>query len=373
MEYGNTNRHQEKRKKSNSLSKSQENQETGNIIKQLTNEEQAESLTDISNASNNNKSNNCNKKRRERNEKKRLDAEKEKYKIKPACAQTCRKKCWEKFSEQDRQQIWTNFRNLTKQNQRNFITRNVIRHRKKYITTENSKRHNTLTWTLRNIKVCKPFFLNTLGFFNAQTVMTILKANYKMGVTDIYTQEAAPEQRGTKKPWNVFPEGYKKGVKEFIENVKPTVSHYNLKHAPNRRYLPCGVSFRDLFKAYILHCEETNTKKCSWTYFHNIVKEMNLSTANPRQDLCTTCQKHKDIHDDENHICSDCDCEVCTEFPTHKFNYTESRKCLENDLKCDSPTVKVFTVDMQKAICMPKLTIKDYYFSRKVSENLRNH
>lgn len=172
--------------------------------------------------------------------------------------------------------------------------------------------------------------------------MTVLKANYKMGVTDVYTQEAAPEQRGTKKPWNTFPEEYKQ---EFIDNVKPTVSHYNLKHALNRRYLPCGVSFRDLFKAYISHCDETNNKKCSWAYFFNIVKEMNLSTANPRQDLCTTCQKHKDIHDDENHRCSECDCDVCAEFPTHQLNYTESRKCLENDLKNDCTTKKTFKVE----------------------------
>lgn len=54
------------------------------------------------------------------------------------------------------------------------------------------------------------------------------------------------------------------------------------------------------------------------------------------------------------------------EYPNHVLNKTESRKSLEDDLKNQCTTRKVFTVDMQKAICMPKLTIKEYYFSRKL-------
>lgn len=119
-----------------------------------------------------------------------------------------------------------------------------------------------------------------MGFITDQTVVTVLKANFKNGIKDMDIQDAAPEQRGrTKNPWNKFAPDYNKELKDFIEKVKPTISHYNLKHAPKRRYLPCGVCFSDLHRLFKFHCQETGIKICSWFYFYNIIKEINLSTA----------------------------------------------------------------------------------------------
>lgn len=308
-------------------------------------------------------------KKRKRNAATRLSEEKCKYILRPPCKENCIRKCVSKFSEDDRKIIWSNFRDLTIQNQRNFISRSVKKQAKVTSSTasSNSRRHNTLIWTLRDIRVCKTFFLNTLGFFNDQTVITILKANYKHGVDDPDIQPAAREQRGTSKPWNAFSEEYKTAVIEFIERVKPTVSHYNLKHAPNRKYLPCGISFYDLYREFGTHCQENNIKSCSWPFFFKIIKKLNLSTAMPKQDLCTLCHNHKERHGtDTEHICSECECEMCKKYIIHYVNKTLSRKLLDEDEKSQNESKRVFTADMQKAICMPKLTIKDYYFSRKL-------
>lgn len=284
--------------------------------------------------------------------------------MKPPCSEKCRQKCSQKFTEEERYEMWSQFRNLKKQSQRNFISKNVRRNRKKVITVQNSQRLNTLTWNLGNTKVCKTFFLNTLGFFNDQTVVTVLKANFKNGIINVDIQDAAPEQRGKSNPWNKFSRDYNKEIKDFIEKTKPIVSHYNLKHAPNRRYLPCGVSFTDVYKLFKEHCNEIGMRECSWPYFHRILKDMNLSTSNPVQDLCTLCQNHSEKHKDEGHDCSLCDCKFCKEYPVHIDNKTEVRKILDHDTQRSSDSIKIFTVDMQKAICMSKLTIKDYFFTQ---------
>ncbi|KAL4714331.1 hypothetical protein ACJJTC_009683 [Scirpophaga incertulas] len=298
---------------------------------------------------------------------KRLELEKKIYSLKPPCRKECRRKCYEIFNEEERENIWSNFRGLNKQEQRNYISRHVKKSKKSIKTKETSRRNNTLTWTLRNNKVCKVFFLNTLGFKNDQTIVTVLKANYRHGIVNIDEELAAPEQRGRAKPWNLFPAEYRHSIREYIEKIRPTVSHYNLKHAPNRRYLPCGVSFTDLYKAYIAHCDEVEIKRCSWAYFHGIVKEMNLSTSIPKQDNCTLCQNHKEAHASQpEHNCLQCDCCVCRNFPEHLSNRDLSRQSLERDVSTNNIEAKVFTADMQKAICMPKLTTKDYYFSRKL-------
>ncbi|KAL4720213.1 hypothetical protein ACJJTC_018659 [Scirpophaga incertulas] len=185
---------------------------------------------------------------------------------------------------------------LDKQNQRNFISRNVEKNPKSVSTNSDSRRHNTQVWKLNDTPVCKTFFLGTLGFKNDQTVKTILKANFKLGIKNPDLQEAAPEQRGKNVPWNKLPEDYKQNIKSFIEKLQPTVSHYNVKHAPKRKYLPCWVTFSDIYKDYITYCSDKGIRLCSWPYFHNIVQEMNLSTSNPRQDLCTICANHETEH-----------------------------------------------------------------------------
>ncbi|KAI5632050.1 hypothetical protein NE865_15233 [Phthorimaea operculella] len=312
------------------------------------------------------------KNKRVRNQIRKKQLEKKKYPMLPSCNEQCIKRCGTKFTQKERRSIWKDFRNLDKQNQRNFISRNVLKHPKQISTKRVSRRHNTLNWKLKEIPVCKQFFLNTLGFKYDHTIFTVLKANFKHGIQNPLVQQAAPEQRGRSIPWNTKSQESKDNIINFINRSQPTVSHYNISHAPNRKYLPSGISFSDIYKDYLRYCADKNLQDCSWSFFHKIIKKMNLSTSNPRQDLCTVCTNHAEEHPqndenkDETHSCAECNCKSCEVFEQHNKNKRLSRQCLDEDIKNKKRDTQIFTADMQKVILMPKLTLKDCYFSRKL-------
>lgn len=94
--------------------------------------------------------------------------------LKSPCPATCRKKCSEKISEENRAKIFKMFWNIGDHSRQwDFLTKYATKHMKKRITTDkNTKRLSTIFYTLpiyetdnviRNIPVCKTMFLNTLS------------------------------------------------------------------------------------------------------------------------------------------------------------------------------------------------------------------
>lgn len=146
-------------------------------------------------------------------------------------------------------------------------------------TKGKSRRHNTLVWTLNDTKVCKVFFLRTLGYTNDEAVQSVLKNNYLEGNTKPKIN-ATPDLRGRRYALsNKFPEEYEKCLEEFILKYNPIPSHYNNKHAPLRKYLPVGINFSTIYKHFTQYCQDNNMKICGWTHFHAMIKKLNFSTA----------------------------------------------------------------------------------------------
>lgn len=96
--------------------------------------------------------------------------------LKSPCPSTCRKKCSEKISEENRANVFKMFWNIGDHSRQwDFLTKYATKNMKKRITTdkENTKRLSTICYTLpiyetdniviRNVPVCKTMFLNTLS------------------------------------------------------------------------------------------------------------------------------------------------------------------------------------------------------------------
>jgi hypothetical protein len=306
--------------------------------------------------------------KRERDPKKLLEQQQQKHPLLPPC--NCKLKCLDKINEDFRKDIWALFWSMDRQRRRDFISRHVTKIDTKVKTVKNSRRHNTLIWKLNDTVTCKKFFLATIGYTNDENVQSVLKANFATSNKNPSVM-AAPDLRGRHTPKHAFPDGYEESLVTFIEKYRPLQSHYNLKHAPHRRYLPATITFTKIYEDFLKYCLDNNVRKCSWTYFINECKKMNLSTAEPSQDSCDVCNKHKSSHPDINlsiHDCNDCGCDVCNYFPEHINNKNKSRQHLKEigDLCANTTDNVLFTADMQKVICMPVLTTKAYYFSRKL-------
>ena len=107
------------------------------------------------------------------------------------------------------------------------------------------------------------------------------------------------------------------------------------------------------------YLESVDEKKCSLSYFDNVLHSLNIGFESPQVDKCTYCEKHKVK---ENHECTN---ETC-EYSKHRERSRIARENMISDSLQDTNKTKVVAVDMQKILLIPKLPTKDYFFSRKL-------
>lgn len=157
-----------------------------------------------------------------------------------ACS-SCRLRCSEKLDEQTcaaiNQKFWEyefSERRLWLDSHINIYT--VKRHRGKSLT----KRKHSLTYTLpkgtEKIAVCKKMFMKTLGMRTDGMITKFVNAKERSN------KDAMPmnvDQRGKTSPPNKANE---EAIRSHINSYHPQLSHYNLMHSPNRRYLESSLS-----------------------------------------------------------------------------------------------------------------------------------
>lgn len=149
-------------------------------------------------------------------------------------------------------------------------------------------RQKTLEYKFKDIIVSKKNFLSTLGYKHDSVIRCLLSSNEKNTRKDW----SFPRYERTIRT-NKLPESYKEKVVKFIESFRPCPSHYRILHAPNRRYLPPGLTASAIFTQLNQMLASENGKSCSWSYFHNIYKSMNISSSTPENDKCSLCTEHE--------------------------------------------------------------------------------
>ena len=95
-------------------------------------------------------------------------------------------------------------------------------------------------------------------------------------------------------PANKISEEIKESLIAHIHSYHPTVSHYRRKHAPLRKYLPCGLSVAKLYANFI---DKNPDLKLSYEKFRLIFKTLNISFAKLGEEECEECKEF------ENHVC----------------------------------------------------------------------
>ena len=108
---------------------------------------------------------------------------------------------------------------------------------------------------------------------------------------------------------------------------------------------------------------------CSYTFYFRVFQSLNISFAQPLNDLCNKCLEHNHAHSaEDDHSCSLCDCSACIGYEEHRQHAQQARDALDLDTKKMENDTKVIvtTVDMQKAITIPKVPTKANFFSRKI-------
>lgn len=287
--------------------------------------------------------------------------------VKPVMCK-CHYNCNEKFSLQEREQIFHDYLSLKDERSRwsfisKCVSKNVPKRRYAIVdeTNASSRRKCTLVYSLSSSnssstgkqQVCKNFFLGTLDI-SGKKIETVMKKTLDTGVVE-------EDKRGFTPAPNKISENRKEIVRSHINSIQVIESHY-CRTASKRMYLPSGLSENRLYQDYLKYCEEHNeTPVTSSFYKHIFTTEYNYGFHRPKKDQCDYCtefknkseeEKLKSLHDYELHILRK------EEARDHK---KEDKEKARNDTSFRS-----YTMDLEKILLTPQLGIGQLYYKKKL-------
>lgn len=194
-------------------------------------------------------------------------------------------------------------------------------------------------------KVCKHFFLSTLGFFQNNSIIISVMGKKK------------GKRHATVNKLDLKP------LHDHIESFYPTVSRDQREHAPCRRYLPSDIGIKLMYDDFV---EKGN--HCSYEYYRKAVKSKNISFTKLGEDPCESCLLQ------EQHVKADhqgeaaANCPQCERWLKHKDSAAESNLHYRSDAeRASSKDTSTRSVDLQNVIMLPRMPgVKSSIFTRRI-------
>ena len=213
--------------------------------------------------------------------------------LKTACS--CKKKCFEKFTPDERQTLFTAFYQLSSSGQNQFVANSIEEERKQVqrlrrIDGNQSRRNFTRRYFLTKnngtkIEVCQVMFLNTFDISLKKVRVIVEKKRSSEG-------KICPEdKRGKHGNQPKVPENDKLLIKEHINLFPAYQSHYSRSHT-QKKYLSPDLSIAEMHRLYVDYCKARNIEPQKASLYRKIfVEEFNLSFHRPKNDTCAKCDK----------------------------------------------------------------------------------
>ena len=292
-----------------------------------------------------------------RKEHEKVDAHLNKYSLRSPC-KSCRLKCTDKLTNDNRELINRQYWERSFGERRTWLDAhiNIYDVKRRRLTGNVDKeplRQHSLTYTLpkgtTKTPVCKQMFLRTLGVKTDGIVTEFVKCKNRAAAESVMPTS---DRRGKASPPNKVDHVI---IRDHINSFHPQVSHYNIQHTPNRRYLDPGLTITSMWKDF----QEKHNIPVSYELYRQTFYSENISFSQPQQDECEICCSFN-RHSKE--VLPDHDAEICDICCSSKTHLERARLARHEYQKPISAGDKVFTADMQKIILLPKLTIKQHFF-----------
>lgn len=284
------------------------------------------------------------------------------------CDNKCRYKCSTKFSEDWRNQCNTEFWNKNFSERRNFIVLCATKLPVKRRRSDSEKKQNSFRYFFNDtegerIRVCKTFFLTTLGFSkeNNSVVydsLTTIDKSIMTGMASCSTDKRGKHPNRTKIDRNI--------ITTHIESYNPSVAHYRREHAPNRRYLPSDVTIQRMYNDFV---KSETSCDCSYDLYRKVINELNISFTKLGHEECGMCYKFKEHDSNHNQENLSPDCETCIYWKSHIERAEKSRHLYKEhaNLQSSAEDSLFFCADLQKVIMLPRMdTFKEVIFTRRM-------
>lgn len=276
----------------------------------------------------------------------KIDAQNKKrleHLVQPGCNEKCLKKCTTQVSQEDREEINSNYWKMNFVDQHLFVnTHTAVAVPKRKITTD-PKRKPRRTFYLKKVdgtkvEVCKTFFLTTLGY---------VKTNDR--ILQDERIDTTCDKRGKH---NKTPAFNRDMLNHHVELFNPMEPHYRREHAPLRRYLPSDLNIVHMHKDFLQKHPDQNI---SYELYRKHLKKMNISFTRLGNEECEVCETYNLHKIGTSHDQTD-GCGVCMDWIMHHEKYLKARQLYENHKKMpqDHNTI-YFSADLEKVIMLPRL------------------
>lgn len=212
----------------------------------------------------------------------------------PCANKKCQNKCSEKFSENERQIIFSEFWKLADPIRQKDYILNCVKEmpikRKRVI--ESSKKNVTKEYSLPfenyRKKVCLQYVLSTLNITKKFLNYTIDNA--------LSPTTSKIDQRGRHSPKHKKSYDIMKSIDDFIQKLPAVKSHY-CRASSNKKYLPAEMgNLSRLYQVYKCHCAQNKIEIVKNSLFRKIFKKKyNIGFHHPKKDKCRFCSKYENI------------------------------------------------------------------------------
>ncbi|VEN62401.1 unnamed protein product, partial [Callosobruchus maculatus] len=291
-------------------------------------------------------------------------------KIKDACKSTCKLKCSQVFTNEDREKIFKQYWSATADNnvKRQFVASSITVQpiqRRRERTGQKNRDRSLLYHFLKNdrtIRVCKVFFLNTLCISQTCVETALAKRCSEGGVV-------TEDFRGKHPPPNKICDEVRQKIREHILRFPTEESHYRRENS-SKKYLDSSLSIAKMYELYVEDSQEQNIPPDQiakmWLYNEIFNKEFNYSFKKPYNDTCDSCDNYliqlRDASTNEEKQ------RIQKEYNLHLDDATERYKLkkADKDISREDPTQKVIMVDLEKCLPTPVLTNAQSFYSLKL-------
>lgn len=212
-------------------------------------------------------------------------------------------------------------------------------------------------------KVCRDFFLCTLG----ETVDTIrYNRDHKRNNTG---GSDAGDKRGKHQHQKKVDVAAKEFIRDHIRSYPAVESHY-CRSRTRRRYLPQGLTVKEMYRQYVEVCAEKHESAQSEYIYRTVFSnDFNYGFHQPKKDQCTFCNRYK-------HATAAQQCELRDDYNLHMLRKVQARTKKEEAKQSAITNSKhcAITFDLQKVLLCPAGKVGLIFYKRKLaSYNLTIH
>lgn len=283
---------------------------------------------------------------------------------------TCKAKCFEKLTAEERTTICSKFWNLQSYNIQNAYLygcmgkTSIKRKTKKRDTRRTSTIDYSVQLSDKSLKLCKNAFISLHGIGRGRVEYIVSK--FKTGVTVPERDKRGAHGKHKRK----YSENDINIVHRFIDSLPRYESHYSRNKNLNKEYMSLDYNIELIYEKYKGNCQTENLSFVSSDKFRRIFTEdYNISFKSPKSDTCAKCDE---LQVNINQARETRDTKKLSELETAKELHLRKAEAARNLLKQaiseskENTNVHVITFDLQQALPTPKLTTGPCFYKKKL-------